>query len=371
MSMLYKRLSLDKDIEFDLVVSGAHLDPSRSGSVAEIERDGFSITHKVETNVFPESRSSRVKSAAKLQFECADILEKERPDAVVFSGDREDVLVYATVCAFLGIPSIHFFGGDHAKDGYVDNLVRHATSKLVSLHFVSTEEHKTRLLALGEPASRIYRLGSVALDKFIEEPFLSKPEVLNGLGVDLETPEKKLAVLIFHPFDSELECSAEYVRNVISVLCARDYHVFASMPNTDFGNQLVRDALSEVASLPSVTVYENLSRSIFVNLLRSADLLIGNSSAALLEAPSIPLAAINVGQRQRGRVAANNVVFCGGKAEEIDAAVSTVESERFASVLANVSNPYGDGRSVKRAHRLIKQLDLASFVAKAEDPLES
>lgn len=371
MSALYKKLEQDSSVDFQLVVSGAHLVPALGGSVSEIENDGFRVTYRIETLLAADSQASRVKSAAILQSAAVDILSNEAPDLVMFAGDREDVLIYASVCAFLNIPSIHFFGGDHAKDGHVDNPVRHATSKLASLHFVSTEEHKRRLLAIGEPDSRIFVIGSVALDKFISEPVVPKSEVLKRVKIDSGAGNGKIAVLIFHPVDSERERAGAYVHNMVSVLNSLGYHVCASMPNSDPGNRAIREALIKLKGSASLTVYENLPRSLFINLLRSSDLMIGNSSAGLLEAPSIPLPAVNVGERQKGRLASNNVVFCGGSIRAINDAVLRTESEDFLSQLRRSSNPYGDGRSVNRAYRLIKELHFSNYVRKPEDPLEN
>jgi UDP-hydrolysing UDP-N-acetyl-D-glucosamine 2-epimerase len=371
MSGLYKRLSLDENVDLQIIVSGTHLVQALGDSASEIEKDGLNISYRIESLLSADNKASRIKSAAILQLACIDILSNEKPDLVIFAGDREDVLVYAVVCAFLDIPSVHFFGGDHAKDGHVDNPVRHATSKLASLHFVSTEEHKSRLLAIGEPKTRIFVIGSVALDKFLKEPIIGAREVLQSLGIDSVVVQKKIAVLIFHPVNSERECVHSYLQNMVSVLNNRGYHVCASMPNSDPGNRAIRETLVNLSRGSDVTVYENLSRSLFINLLRAADLIIGNSSAGLLEAPSIPLPAINVGERQKGRLASRNVVFCTGSAGAIERAVTRIESKSFKEELSNLANPYGDGHSVDRAYQLIKDLDLPSYTRKPEDPLEN
>jgi UDP-hydrolysing UDP-N-acetyl-D-glucosamine 2-epimerase len=371
MSSLYRRLSQDENIDFKLIVSGAHLVTTLGRSVVEIENDGFEIGYRIESLLASDSKVSRVKSAAILQSACIDILSNESPDLVIFAGDREDVLVYAIVCAFLDIPSAHFFGGDHAKDGHVDNPVRHATSKLASLHFVSTEEHRHRLLAIGESDRRIYVIGSVALDKFLSEPIINKVEVQKSLGISEIAKRKKMAILIFHPIDSEREFANSYLQNIVKVLNQHGYYICASMPNSDPGNTTIRETLVKLSKYSNIMVYENLPRTLFINLLRISDLIIGNSSAGLLEAPSIPVPAINVGERQKGRFASSNVVFSGGSVEDITNSVLLVESDEFRAKLYSTPNPYGDGQSVERAFKLINELNLSSYVRKPEDPLEN
>jgi UDP-N-acetylglucosamine 2-epimerase (non-hydrolysing)/GDP/UDP-N,N'-diacetylbacillosamine 2-epimerase (hydrolysing) len=298
-------------------------------------------------------------------------LSNEIPDLVLFAGDREDVLIYSMVSAFLNIPSIHFFAGDHAQDGHVDNPVRHAASKLASMHFVSTEEHRKRLRSIGERDDRIKVIGSVALDKFVQEPPMSRRELLSLLGCEYLSEHSRLAVLIFHPVASELEIAPGYLENIAKVLIRNGYHILASMPNSDPGNYSIRKSLTALGQYPHFSTYQNLSRSVFVNLLRASSLIIGNSSAGLLEAPSVPIPTVNVGERQKGRLASDSVVFCEGSEQAIAEALKEVESEAFQAKLSSLMNPYGDGESVKKAADLIEKVDLKKFVLKPEDPLDN
>ena len=371
MSGLYKELYHERKHDLRLVVSGAHLVESYGNTVQQIEDDGLNISYRVENLLAADSEAARIKSAAILHSACVDILSNEKPDLVIFAGDREDVLIYAMVSAFLGIPSIHFFAGDHAQDGHVDNPVRHATSKLASLHFVSTEEHRERLWSIGERDERIKVIGSVALDKFVREPQMSKRQVMDVLGCEHLAEDTKLAVLIFHPVAAERQKAAGYLENIASVLVRNGYQVLASMPNSDPGNYAIRKALIALGRSSHFLTYQNLSRSLFVNLLRASNLIIGNSSAGLLEAPSVPIATVNVGERQKGRLAADSVVFCGGSEQEIAQALSEVESEPFKAKMASLVNPYGDGKSVKKAADLIEQVEFQEFALKPEDPLDN
>jgi UDP-hydrolysing UDP-N-acetyl-D-glucosamine 2-epimerase len=370
MSGVYRRLARDAAIDFRLLVSGAHLSPQFGHSVDLIRQDGLPILADVETLISGDSKVSRLKTASGLLSGAIDLVRSFRPDLLLYAGDREDVLIAATLGAFLDIPGIHFFGGDHAADGHVDNPVRHAASKLSTAHFVSVEEHARRLRHLGEDPQRIFVIGSVALDKFAAEPPLDRRATLAGLGAKPHAHEgHPLAVLIFHPIDQERDAAPGYIRGAVAAMVERGYHVLVGAPNADPGNSRLLETLHALAAAPEVTFYGNASRAHFVNLMRHAALMAGNSSAGLLEAASVKLPVVNIGERQRGRLCGRNVVFCDGDAAAFRAALETVASPAFQAEMATLENPYGDGRSEERAVELLRTIDFRRLFKKTEDPL--
>ncbi|OQS08493.1 UDP-N-acetylglucosamine 2-epimerase (hydrolyzing) [Chromobacterium violaceum] len=369
MSTLYKRLAAEPDTDFKLLVSGAHLSPAHGYSVRHILEDGIPLLSQVETLISSDSRAGRLKTASNLLSGSVDLVKDFAPDAILIAGDREDVLVGAMMGGFLGIPTVHFFGGDHAADGHIDNPVRHATSKLASLHFVSHEEHKQRLLSLGEEPRRIHVTGSLALDKFMDEPALDRAEVASRVGAPASALAARWAVLIFHPIAEEEPVAADYIETACRILLERGFHVFLGAPNTDPGNHRLVDALDRLDRDPRVTFYRNIPRNLFVNLLRQSALITGNSSAGLLEAPSLRMPTINLGKRQRGRLAAQSVIFADGSAEAFSSALDRIAEPAFQRELASLANPYGDGRSTDRVVSLLRTIDLQAFLRKATDPL--
>ena len=371
MSGLYARLHVDRDVELKLLVSGTHLSPAHGYSVRNIREDGVPILAEVETLLSADTPSSRLKSAAGLLSAAIDLTKTFAPDVIVYAGDREDVLVGAMLGGFLGIPTAHFFGGDHARDGHVDNPIRHATSKLSTVHLVSLEEHRQRLLAIGEPSRRIFVIGSVAIDKFVTEATMPRAVLLSAMKAKRHATNAPLAVLIFHPIEEERLLAGAYVRTATEALVQRGFHVCIGAPNTDPGNFALSEALNALAQRPEVTYYGNLERIHFVNLLRQASLIVGNSSAGLLEAATLPIAAINIGTRQRGRLCADNVIFCEPTAEGVDEALERAASAPFQTLLRDVTNPYGDGHSAERAVEILKTLDMAALLKKVEDPLDA
>ncbi|MDH1500101.1 UDP-N-acetylglucosamine 2-epimerase [Comamonas terrigena] len=370
MSGVYRRLARDPEVDFKLLVSGAHLSPAFGRSVELIRQDGLEILAEIETLISGDSKSSRLKTAAGLLTGALEVVRAYRPDILVYAGDREDVLIGATLGAFLDIPTVHFFGGDHAADGHVDNPVRHATSKLSTAHFVSIEEHAQRLAHLGEDPRRVHVIGSVALDKFVAEPSLDRTTTLSGVGAKPHAlGGVPLAILIFHPVDQERELAPDYVRGAVGTLIERGYHVLIGAPNADPGNAVLLAAMQDLAQAPEVTFYGNTARAFFVNLMRHAALMVGNSSAGLLEAASVGLPVINLGERQRGRLCGGNVVFSDGDKQSFRVALDRVASEEFNLGMRMLVNPYGDGHSEARAVELLKQIDFGPLFKKTEDPL--
>lgn len=196
MSGLYKKIHEDPTLELGLIVAGAHLSENYGYTVRYIEKDGLPIIARIESLIDSNSSSARIKAASILLQNCIHTVEIFNPDVIIFAGDREDAIVAALIGAYLKIATIHFFGGDHASDGNVDNPVRHAASKLASLHFVTHESHVHRLKAIGEPESRIFLVESPALDKFISEAWMSKDALLKKFN---RANWSNYALMIHHP----------------------------------------------------------------------------------------------------------------------------------------------------------------------------
>ena len=370
MSGVYRYMEDDEEVILRLLVSGAHLSPAHGYTIENIREDGFDVLAEIETLISADSLSSRLKTASVLLSGSIDIVRKFSPDIIIYSGDREDVLIGGMIGLFLGIPTVHFYGGDHAADGHIDNPLRHAVSKLSSAHFVSVLEHKNRLIRLGEAEKRIFVLGSPALDKFVCEPYVDKFSILKSMGSGDHAFKAPLAIFIFHPISQEVEMVGDIITSAVTVLIEKGFHVCIGSPNTDPGNYNINKVIQDLSNRDEVTYYGNIPRIDFVNLFRSSSLIVGNSSAGLLEAASLKIPAINIGERQRGRLCGKNVIFSNSDYESIDAAVELSMESHFQKNLNEMKNPYGDGNSSEKAVSFLKIHDFSKLVSKPEDPLD-
>ncbi len=366
LSSLFFKLHNDPEIDLQLMVGGAHNSPSFGLTKKDIESDGFDVLINIESLLDADSKSSRLKSASILLLSAIDIVNQYSPDLIIYAGDREEVMVGALLGGYLSIPTLHFFGGDHASDGHIDNPLRHAVSKLSTCHFVSTDEHARRLESLGEPPKRIHTIGSVALDKFSDINI--NGEIINEIaGKIVDGPS---ALFIFHPVESEMGIASKVVCDSLSALIEEGFHVFVGKPNSDRGNTSIRHSIEEMEKQTRhITAYGNLSRELFVQLFKACKLIVGNSSAGLLEAASIPIPCINIGERQRGRYCTDNVIFVDTDKHAVIDGIRKVKEKEFSKIIDNVVNPYGDGQASERAYNLIRTLDFQSLLLKKEDPL--
>lgn len=365
MTPLFFKLNDDSDIKLKLLVGGAHNSPTFGYTRQNIKNDGFDILLEIESLIDADSNSGRLKSASVLLISSIDVVKAFDPDLIIYAGDREEVMIGALLGGYLGVPTLHLYGGDHAADGHIDNPIRHAVSKLSTCHFVSTEEHKKRLLNLREPEYRIFNIGSISLDKF--RSIAAKNCILKD--ITQRKICKPAALVIYHPIQDEIADAPQILKAILESLLKFGYHSFVGLPNTDPGNSKIREVINTFASgCEDVTVYGNLCREDFVSLFKMSSLIIGNSSAGLLEAASIPIPCINVGARQYGRSCGSNVIFVKAELAEIKDAIRVASSEAFQDQVSQVTNPYGDGHSAGRAYQLIKSIDFKSILAKKEDP---
>lgn len=368
LSGLFKMLNADQDIEFKIIVSGAHLSERGGHTVKDIEQDELDILARINTLTESDTKASRIKSGSHLLCKAIDIVDEYKPDMIIYAGDREEVIMASIIGGYLEIPTIHFFGGDHVQDSHIDNPVRHATSKMSTIHIVSTEEHAKRLYRMGEDKKRIFNIGSVALDKFRNEEIYTLDEMKDYFNIKSTT--NNYALLIFHPIPKERKQSAEIFENILFTLREKNIFTFVSYPNIDPGSSEIISVIDKYKNISGFNFYKSQPRKIFLSIYKNADFIIGNSSSGIIESASIPIPAINVGYRQTSRTPNDNVIFCDVTKQGIHEAIETSKSEKFQKILKKTNNIYGDGNSINKAYKIIKENTFSELLFKDEDILE-
>ncbi|WP_299259075.1 UDP-N-acetylglucosamine 2-epimerase [uncultured Aquimarina sp.] len=358
LSSLYDKLHEDDFFEFKIIVTGAHLSDTFGKTIKNIEDKKYPIADRIYNLVDTSEKIGRIISLGNQIPAFAQTFQREKPDLVLVAGDREEAISVSMTAAYLDIPVAHFFGGDIAKDGNIDNSTRYAASKYAHLHFVTLEEHKKTLIKLGEEEDRIFVVGNPAIDNIVSTPKLSRKQVSDNIGFDIESYD--YLVLIKHPIITEIEDQRRQMEVILDAILESNIKCLVNYPNSDAGNREIIEVIDEYTSKnESLFVFKNLDRLNYVNLLRNATSLIGNSSSGLLEAPSFGLPAINIGSRQRGRIHGNNVLFIDHNKLEIKEAINKVRTDKeFLKRVENSDSPYGNGDTTEKVKEILKKIKL-------------
>lgn len=357
MSSVFRAIDDHPDLELSLVVTGAHLSDAYGRTVDEIRADGFTIADEIESLISGDEDSSRVKGLAIQLQGLVQTVARVRPDILLVLGDREESMTTALVGAYMNIPVAHIAGGDRVV-GNVDDQVRHAVSKLAHIHFTTNEESSERLLRMGEQPFRVITAGNPGLDRLLAVPSLSAAELGERLGIEL-TEDEPLIVVIQHVISTEIDDAYRQMRTTLEAVADLGMTTILSYPNSDAGSQQLIRAIREFEHLPHLHIRKNVPRLEFVNAMRRASCLLGNSSAGILEAPLLKLPVINVGNRQKGRLHAENVAFIPHDKDQIVEAVKrAVFDEDYRRTVADCTNPYGDGRSSERIADVLATVEL-------------
>lgn len=347
------------DLTVELVVTGAHLSPMYGFTSREVERDGFPIVARIENLLNSDSPAGRVKSAAIQLSSLVDVFAQRQPTFVVAPMDREEAITVALAGAYMRMPVVHIGGGDTAEDGNIDNAVRHAVTKLAHLHMVTTPRSAERVIALGEAAWRVHVVGAPGLDRLLQVPDIPPDTLWRRLGYD--PGDQPFALVIQHSIISDVEQAGELMRLTLESLVGLGLPAFVSYPNSDAGSQKIIAVIEAYAQRYPALLhkYQNLPRAEFVNLMRRAHVLIGNSSCGIIEAPLFHLPVVNIGPRQRGREHADNVQFVEHDMAHIQAAIQrAVFDAHYRQAVAGCTNPYGDGHAGERIAAILARCPL-------------
>lgn len=344
-----------------LIVGGAHLAPHLGATYRHVENDGFPIDAKVDLLVAGDTPTAVGKSAGLAILGFTDALSRLRPDVVLVVGDRYETLAAAMAAALLHIPIAHLHGGE-VTDGVVDDALRHAITQLASLHFVAAEGFRRRVVQLGQDAQRVYVVGAPGLDNIASLEPVSADELARSLNVTLTRP---LLLVTYHPAGSD---PAAGVAALLAALGRfPEATIIVTRPNVDAGSQAIVGHLDAWGAqhLEHVRVCDALGQRRYLSALRHADVVVGNSSSGIIEAPALQAPTVNIGDRQRGRPRAGSVLdVTAHDPHAIADAIHTALSPEFRARLADVGSPYGDGHAAPRIAQILATVDLQGLLPK-------
>ena len=346
------KLSTVDEFDVRIVATGAHLSPEFGLTYREIEKDGFTIDEKIEILLSSDTPSSISKSMGLAMISFADYFERLNPDLLVVLGDRYETLAVAITALNQRIPIAHLYGGETTV-GALDESIRHVITKLSYLHFTSTDEYRNRVIQLGEHPERVFNVGAIGIENILNEKLLLKEALEDELNISLSKP---YAVVTFHPVTLEYSSSERQIESLLEVCQEyKNLDFIFTKANADADGRIINQYIDKYArENKNIFAFTSIGMKRYLSALKYCEVVIGNSSSGLLEAPSLNIPTINIGDRQMGRLQASSVINCEPTQAGIRYALDLALSEDFVQKAKITVNPYGSGDTSNKVVEVIK-----------------
>ena len=339
----------DDDLELQLVVTGAHLSPEQGLTYKFIEEDGYPIAEKVPMLLSSNDEASIAKSMGVCSISLADTFNRLQPDIIVVLGDRYELLPIVSTALVMRIPVAHIGGGD-ITEGAIDDEVRNAVTMMSTLHFPGIEDAAHNIICMKGSDNHVYKVGELGLDSFKREELWNKAETAKSLHLEIN---KKWCLVTLHPETKlTLAENIQMAKSLGNAMChTRNIQYVITKANADAGGPMINNYWSElVSAYPEfMQLYPSLGRLRYLSFLRHADVVVGNSSSGIIEAPFFGTPVLNIGDRQKGRHICSNVICCDRSTENI-----IVGFNKVLVLKRSVDDYWGDGYSSERVISHIK-----------------
>ncbi len=337
-----KLLHDSKNVELQLYVGGMHMSPEFGFTVSQIENDGFPIVERMEFLLSSDSAVGISKSMGLALINSAEALERQKPDIIVILGDRFESMAVAQAAMIACVPIAHIHGGE-TTEGLIDEAVRHSITKMSHLHFAATEQYRSRIVQLGEQPERVFNFGAPGVDSIVKLDLLKRDEISSAIGFKLNQP---YLLVTYHPVTLENDGASDSLVNLLKVLDEYpEYQLVITYPNADTHGRKLIKILDEYKTLnpERVLLVQSLGQLRYLSLMKFCECVIGNSSSGLIETPTFMVPTINIGNRQKGRLAGGTVLNCDESTNTIRLALDTALSTEFKESCKLLKNPYGKG----------------------------
>jgi GDP/UDP-N,N'-diacetylbacillosamine 2-epimerase (hydrolysing) len=348
--------------EVDLLVAGSHFLTSRGATIKEIERECGQLQHlnivRFDAMDDVNTAMGQVSTVANTQLMASRWFASNRCDLLLFLGDRWE-LWGVTLPAFLhGIPLAHISGGE-VTEGVIDDCVRHSHTKIASLHFAATNEFAKNISLMGEEDWRISVVGECGLDLIYDSEMATQEDVKAQFGVDIR---KDTILVTFHPstldYDTPVSSQVNALLQALSHFST--YQIVFTAPGVEQGSDIVLAAIGKfVVNHPNSLLVDHFGSRNYLAVMSHAKAVVGNSSSGLVEASSFGVPAVNVGNRQKNRLAADSVLHVSYVPSEIESALTHVLTPEYQDTAKACTNPYDPFRDGKNSFRIVKALENA------------
>jgi UDP-hydrolysing UDP-N-acetyl-D-glucosamine 2-epimerase len=355
------------DLDYVLIVSGAHLDQNFGSTKNEIEKDGYHIDAEIKIEMDADSLYSTAQAIGSGVIEISKALAKLKPDLMVVYADRFEGLAAVIAATQMNIPTAHIEGGDLTEGGALDDSVRHAMTKLSHLHFTTNQQASNRILGMGEEDWRVHTVGFPAIDLISDGNYANSNEVSDKLSLDIKRP-----IILFtqHSVTTEFDRAKQQLMpslKAIESLAKKGVQCILTYPNNDAGGKQIIESLEDFSrsAISGVQLHRSLGRYMYHGVLglaldeKAKVACVGNSSSGLKETPAFGCPTVNIGSRQEGRLRGGNVLDADYDYRVIfDAVERCLFDENFRRACRGADNPYGLGDAGKKIANVLATVSL-------------
>jgi UDP-N-acetylglucosamine 2-epimerase (non-hydrolysing)/GDP/UDP-N,N'-diacetylbacillosamine 2-epimerase (hydrolysing) len=362
-----KEIKAAPSLQLQLVLTGSHLDEAFGDTWRAVEADGFRIDEKIPCLTEADTPADVARAIGLGTIGFGEALARLRPDLLLLLGDRYELLGAAQAALVANIPIAHIAGGD-LSEGAFDDAIRHSLTKMSHLHFVTNGDAARRVQQLGEDPRYIFNFGSPGVDTLRRTQLLSRAALEQELGFRFKA---RNLLVTFHPVTLEHDRTEAHLEELLAALEALSpaTGMLLTGSNADtLGRRFSRRFEAFAKSHANAAYFPSLGQRRYLSAMAQVDALVGNSSSALYEAPSFGRPAVNIGERQRGRLQPASVLNCSPER----AAILRAVQDAFRLDCSGVVNPYGDGQASARIVATLAGLpDWRVLIRKTFHPLQA
>ncbi len=366
LSRLIRLLEDHPDFDLQLYVTGGHLSDEQGYTVETIRQDGHLITEEIPILSHKKDADTELaisQTTAKALEGFAEAFAKHRPHAVFVLGDRYELLGICSAALLANIPIFHLHGGE-VTEGAVDDAIRHAVTKMASLHFVAAEPYRQRVIQMGEQPVTVFNVGAPGLDVIQQIQMLSLKELEAFLEMSLSSP---LFLVTYHPVswgETQGEQALENLFQAFEALSI-DYpnmSVIWTAANTDVGGHELNNRIQQwvVETEINAEFVTSLGSQRYLSLMKLCDVVVGNSSSGVIEAPAQGVPTVNIGERQKGRLMADSIIQSEESTETIVLSIkNALNKDR-----SQITSIYGQGNTAKSIVEILEKTDFNQLLPK-------
>ena len=354
LSRVMRLIKEDMDLQLQIIATNMHLSVEFGETFRDIEADGFMIDWKIPILSSTDTTNATAKSVGMGVCGFSDAYDDLQPDMILLLGDRYEMLAAVSAALFYKIPVIHVHGGEITEGAY-DDAIRHAITKMSHLHFTATEEYRRRVIQMGEDPKTVYNVGALGCDNIRLIPLMDNEAIEKSLNFGLD---RKTILVTYHPVTMENHTAETQFKALLSAIDTfDDLRVIFTMPNSDTDSLIIMDLIKEYATKnPRKTIwFTSLGIKCYLSVLQYIGAVVGNSSSGIIEVPSFHIPTLNIGDRQKGRIASASVIHCLPEKDVIKEKLAMILQSDFINSLKDVVNPYDKPNTAQEIVRIIKE----------------